>query len=53
MIVLRPSKYTAGTSAATPETMSQMPSSNIPTFFEKFMNIFLSFYVDCECDGNV
>jgi hypothetical protein len=53
MITLRPSKYTAGTSAATPETMSQMPSSNIPTFFEKFMEIFLSFYVDCECDGDI
>jgi hypothetical protein len=24
-------------------TMSQMPSSNIPTFFEKSMDMFLSF----------
>ena len=52
MITIRPSKYTAGTSAATPETMSQIPSSNIPMLFVKFMFIFifLSLCVDCECD---
>lgn len=53
MITLRPSKYTAGTSATTPETMSQIPSSNIPIFFEKFMEIFLSLCISCGFDGSI
>jgi hypothetical protein len=32
--------------------MSQMPSSSIPTFFEKFMDVFLSLSVGCECVGS-
>jgi hypothetical protein len=50
IIVPKPLKYTAGTRTTNPEMTSQTPSSNIPTFFVKSMEIFLSFYVRCEYD---
>jgi hypothetical protein len=53
IIAPRPLKYTAGTSVTTPETMSQIPSSNIPALFVKFMEIFLSLCVGCAYDGDI
>jgi hypothetical protein len=53
MIAPRPLKNKAGTSATTPEIISQRPSSNIPKFFVKFIDIFLSLSVGRECDGGI
>jgi len=53
IIAPRPLKYTAGTSATTPEIISQMPRSNIPTFFVKSMEIFLSLCVGCKWDESM